>query len=532
MARLLTLEQGKPLNGLGSRFELGGALAWTRFTADIALPVEIVQDNNEGRVELHRKPVGVVGSITPWNWPVMIACWHIVPAVRAGNTVVIKPSPQTPLSTIRLVEVINSVLPPGVVNVVTGENAIGAAMSAHPGIAKMTFTGSTATGKKVMAASVDTLKRLTLELGGNDAGIVLPDANPEQIAEGLFWGAFINSGQTCACLKRLYVHDSIYDRGLRRPRRPMRATIPVGDGTDEKMVLGPIQNRAQFEKVRDIVEDARAKGGRVLIGGNPAGGPGYFYPVTLVADVSDGVRLVDEEQFGPALPIIRYSDVDEVIARANKNPSGTRRLGVVQRCPESNGTRPAARMRLGLDQQARHDPAQCSVWRRQAIGLWCRVRCRRAEGIHDDADGPDLKMVTADYIVVGGGSAGCVVVNRLSADPSNTVLLIESGKRDTNPWIHIPATFFKVLEKGEAVHPYVSEPETGLNGRPSIVPQGNVLGGGSSINAMVYMRGHRNDYDTWAQMGCRGWSYADVLPVFRKLEDNEQFNGEFHGQER
>jgi len=321
LARLLTLEQGKPLNGLGSRFELGGALAWTRFTADIVLPVEILQDNNEGRVELHRKPVGVVGSITPWNWPVMIACWHIAPAVRAGNTVVIKPSPMTPLSTIRLVELINEVLPPGVVNVVTGENTIGAAMSAHPGIAKMTFTGSTATGKKVMAASVDTLKRLTLELGGNDAGIVLPDANPEQIAEGLFWGAFINSGQTCACLKRLYVHDSIYDRVCDALAAYAR-NVPVGDGMNEKSVLGPIQNEAQYKKVRDLVEDARAQGGRVLIGGNPPGGPGYFYPITLVADVDHGVRLVDEEQFGPALPIIRYSDVEEVIARANNNPAG------------------------------------------------------------------------------------------------------------------------------------------------------------------------------------------------------------------
>ena len=146
LARLLTLEQGKPLNGLGSRFEIGGAVAWTRHTSELSLPPEVLQDGPEGRVELHRKPIGVVGSITPWNWPVMIACWHIIPAIRAGNTVVIKPSPLTPLSTIRLVELMNEKLPPGVVNVVTGENEIGALMSAHPGIAKVTFTGSTATG--------------------------------------------------------------------------------------------------------------------------------------------------------------------------------------------------------------------------------------------------------------------------------------------------------------------------------------------------------------------------------------------------
>lgn len=321
LARLLTLEQGKPLGGLGSRFEIGGAIAWTRHTAELSLPVELLQDNEDGRVEMHRKPIGVVGAITPWNWPVMIACWHIIPAVRTGNTVVIKPSPLTPLSTIRLVEIINEVLPPGVVNVITGENSIGAALSAHPGVAKMTFTGSTETGKKIMASAVATLKRLTLELGGNDAGIVLPDADPAQIAEGLFWGAFINNGQTCAALKRLYVHDSIYE-AVCTALSEYAAKIPVGDGLDESSALGPVQNEMQFNKVRELVDDARANGGRVLTGGTPLDRPGYFYPVTLVADVTDGIRLVDEEQFGPALPIIRYSDIDEVIARANANPAG------------------------------------------------------------------------------------------------------------------------------------------------------------------------------------------------------------------
>jgi len=321
LARLLTLEQGKPLGGLGSRFEIGGAIAWTRHTAELSLPVEVLQDNDEGRVEMHRKPIGVVGAITPWNWPVMIACWHIIPAIRTGNTVVIKPSPLTPLSTIRLVEIINEVLLAGVVNVVTGDNSIGAALSAHPGIAKMTFTGSTETGKKIMASAVSTLKRLTLELGGNDAGIVLPDADPVQIAEGLFWGAFINNGQTCAALKRLYVHDSIYE-AVCKALTDYAEKIPVGDGLDETSALGPVQNELQFNKVRELVEDARAKGGRILTGGAPLDRPGYFYPITLVADVTDGVRLVDEEQFGPALPIIRYSDIDEVIVRANANPAG------------------------------------------------------------------------------------------------------------------------------------------------------------------------------------------------------------------
>ena len=320
LARLLTEEQGKPLNGMGSRFELGGIQAWTHYTADIALPVKVLQDNNEGRIELHRKPIGVVGSITPWNWPLIIATWHIIPAIAVGNTVVNKPSPYTPLSTLRMVEIMNEVLPQGVVNCITGPDTLGAAMSAHRDIAKIAFTGSARTGKKVMASAAETLKRLTLELGGNDAGIVLADADPKQIAEGLFWGAFINNGQTCAALKRLYVHDSIFDQ-VCSELTAVAKTIPVGDGLDENSALGPVQNRMQFDKVAQLIEAANSGGGRVLLGGEvPA--KGLFFPPTLIADLDNGNPLVDEEQFGPVLPIIRYADVDEVIARANDNPHG------------------------------------------------------------------------------------------------------------------------------------------------------------------------------------------------------------------
>jgi acyl-CoA reductase-like NAD-dependent aldehyde dehydrogenase len=194
-------------------------------------------------------------------------------------------------------------------------------MSRHPGIAKETFTGSTATGRRIMESAAPTLKRLTLELGGNDAGIVLPGADPKAIAEGLFWGAFINSGQTCACLKRLYVHDSIYDE-VSRELAAYASNVPIGDGLAEKSALGPLQNKMQFDIVSSYVEEARAKGGRVLAGGNPPGGPGYFYPVTLVADVDHGCKLVDNEQFGTALPIIRYQTVAEAIAKANDSAMG------------------------------------------------------------------------------------------------------------------------------------------------------------------------------------------------------------------
>ena len=304
IALLLTQEQGKPLNGNGSRFELGGAAAWAGYTAGLSLPMKVLQDNNEGRVELHRKPLGVVGSITPWNWPVMIAVWHILPAIRTGNTVVIKPSPYTPLSTVRLVEIVNEVLPAGVVKIVTSDDVthnIGAAMSQHPDIRKMIFTGSTATSKIVMMGAAETMKRLTLELGGNDAGIVLPDVDPKEIAGGLFWGGFINNGQTCAAMKRLYVHEDVYE-DVYAALTDYARNVPLGVGTDEAAILGPVSNQMQFDKVMRLVEDAKGKG-RVLIGGDP--GDGLFFPPTLIADLSADDPLVAEEQFGPALPTTR-----------------------------------------------------------------------------------------------------------------------------------------------------------------------------------------------------------------------------------
>jgi len=321
IAQTLTKEQGKPLGGLGSRFELGGAQAWAGYTANLDLPVKVLQDDDQAHIELHRKPIGVVGSITPWNWPVMIAIWHIIPALRAGNTVVIKPSPYTPLSTLQAVQAMNEILPPGVLNVVSSDDKfanIGAAMAAHPDISKIVFTGSCGTGEKIMQTTANTMKRLTLEMGGNDAGIVLPDCDPKEIAEGLFWGAFINSGQTCACMKRLYVHESIHDEVCEELVN-FAKNIPMGNGLDENSILGPVNNQMQFDKVTRLVADG-AQHGKVLLGGEP--GEGLFFPITIISDLPADAPLIVEEQFGPALPVIRYTNLDEAIAAANDSDNG------------------------------------------------------------------------------------------------------------------------------------------------------------------------------------------------------------------
>ena len=321
---LVTRETGKPLQGLnnvGAGMEVGAAIAWTRVTADLELEPQVIQDDAQARVEVHRKPLGVVASITPWNWPLMIAIWHVIAAMRAGNTVVLKPSEYTPIATVRFVELANEILPPGVLNLVTGGGEIGAMLSTHPGIDKVVFTGSTRTGKKIMQGAAASLKRLTLELGGNDAGIVMPDVDVKAVAPKLFAAGFHNNGQTCACLKRLYVHDSIHDALCDELARLAKEVV-VGNGLDPNSQLGPLQNRAQLKIVTELAEDARARGGRILSGGNARAGKGYFFEPTIVAGLTNGARLVDDEQFGPILPVIRYTDVDEAIRLANDNPNG------------------------------------------------------------------------------------------------------------------------------------------------------------------------------------------------------------------
>lgn len=321
LAEIVTREQGKPLGGIGSQWEMGGAVVWARHAASLDLPVETIQDDAQGKVTLHRKPLGVVGSITPWNYPILIAIWHIMPAIRAGNCVVLKPSPLTPLATLRLGALLQAALPPGVLNVVAGEDALGAEMSRHPGIDKIVFTGSTATGRRVMESAAPTLKRLTLELGGNDAAIVLADADLDASVEKIFWGAFLNNGQTCAAIKRLYVHEAVHD-ALCDKLAAYAAQIKVGVGLEADSQLGPLQNARQFERVRMLVDAAKADGARVLLGGEAMARPGCFYPVTLLADCREGMALVDEEQFGPALPILRFASIDEAVARANACPLG------------------------------------------------------------------------------------------------------------------------------------------------------------------------------------------------------------------
>ena len=318
LAEILVKEQGKPL--AAAQAEVMFSQMFAEHFASIQSEPTVLMETDEQRVEVHRRPLGVVAGICPWNFPLLITVYKLAPALMMGNTVIIKPAPTTPLSSLRLGVLIKDIFPPGVVNIISDNNNLGAAITSHPGIAKVSFTGSTETGKRIMASSANTLKRLTLELGGNDAAIVLDDVDVAAAAEGIFNAAFINSGQVCIALKRLYVHDSIYDAICDSLAEKANAAV-VGDGMSEDTQFGPVQNKMQFDKVCNYIDDAK-RNGRIIAGGDVPDRPGYFVPLTVVRDIDDGCAIVDEEPFGPVLPVIRYSDVDDVIQRANNSPFG------------------------------------------------------------------------------------------------------------------------------------------------------------------------------------------------------------------
>lgn len=318
LAELLTREQGKPL--AQARREVGGMAGFFRYATTLDLPERRYTDADGRDVTIQHRPLGVVAAIIPWNFPLMTIAFKVPFALLAGNTVIIKPAPTTPLSTLKFGEIVADLVPPGVINIIADDNDLGDAISSHPGIRKITFTGSTVTGRRVMASAAGTLKRLTLELGGNDAAIVLDDVDADAAIPALFRAAFFNSGQVCLALKRLYVQDGVYDRitaGLAR----LADAAKLGDGQEPDVEFGPVQNRMQFDKLKDLLDEARGQG-TVLAGGQPGNGPGYFIPLTIVGDMQDGTRLVDEEQFGPILPVIRFSDPEEVLKRSGETDFG------------------------------------------------------------------------------------------------------------------------------------------------------------------------------------------------------------------
>ena len=341
-ARLFTLEQGRPVDK--AMQEIQYAAFWAGQVAKQDIPVTVTEDSAERRSETHHVPHGVVAGIVPWNFPVNLAVWKIAPALLTGNTLVLKPSPFTPLTMLKLGELVREHLPAGVFNVISGGDRLGPWLTAHPGVDKISFTGSTATGKKVMGTAAADLKRVTLELGGNDAAIVMPDADVDAIADQLFQLAFLNSGQVCVAAKRMYIHEDIYDQ-VAAALVERAKNAKVGSGLEQGTDFGPIQNRAQFERVKNLIEDAKANGLTFLAGGDVPDQQGFFIPLSIVDNPPEDSRVVQEEAFGPVLPLLKFSTADEAVKRANASEYGL--AGSVWSKDETVASDIASRMETG-----------------------------------------------------------------------------------------------------------------------------------------------------------------------------------------
>lgn len=316
LSTLLTQEQGKPRRM--AMQEIMAASACFREAGD--WEGEADWESVKSRARLRRAPVGTVAAIAPWNFPAILAAWHVAPALRAGNTVILKPSPFTPLTTLYLGSILSEVLPRGVLNTLSGGHDLGQWMVESSHVDMVAFTGSIETGRRVAESAARSLKKTLLELGGNDAAIVL-DGDPQAMAQALFHGAFDNNGQMCMAIKRLYVHAPLVET-LTQALAEICESVQIGDGMDSASQLGPLNNRAHLEKIQNLVDDALVNGGQVRAGGQRLDRPGWFFPPTLVTGVSEGTTLVDGEQFGPLLPILPFDHIDEAIERANATKFG------------------------------------------------------------------------------------------------------------------------------------------------------------------------------------------------------------------
>jgi succinate-semialdehyde dehydrogenase / glutarate-semialdehyde dehydrogenase len=324
LARLMTAEQGKPLSE--ARAEVDYGASFTEFYAEEAKRVvgEIIPTpKKSGRVLVLKQPVGVVGAITPWNFPLAMITRKISPALAAGCTVVVKPAPETPLCALALAELaVQAGVPAGVLNVVTGDaEKIGGELTSNPLVRVITFTGSTEVGKLLMRQCADTVKKLSLELGGNAPFLVFNDADVDAAVEGALASKYRNSGQTCVSANRILVQDGIYERFAEK-LAAAAAALKVGEGTKEGVVQGPLINEAALAKVEAHVRDAVAQGAKVLTGGAPHVLGGTFYAPTVLTEVTPQMTIAREETFGPVAPLFRFRDEAQAIALANGTPSG------------------------------------------------------------------------------------------------------------------------------------------------------------------------------------------------------------------
>ncbi|GJC89460.1 putative aldehyde dehydrogenase FUS7 [Colletotrichum liriopes] len=321
LEKLQTMEQGKP-QGLANQ-EMSMTLSWLRTFATMKVQDEVIEDTEERTIYSTFPPLGVCAAIVPWNWPILLGLGKVGPALMTGNTVIMKPSPYTPYCDLKLGEIAMSIFPPGVFQVLSGNDDLGPWMTAHPGIDMVSFTGSIRTGKRVAESCAKTLKRCLLELGGNDAAIICEDVDIQKCLPKIATLAFLNSGQICMLVKRIYVHEKIYDTFRDAMVDFTKNHIKTGGGFEPGIVVGPVQNKVQYELVKDMYAQVEKCGWNVALQGSVREtSKGYFIEPAIIDNPPEDSRIVMEEPFGPIVPLLKWSSEDDVINRANALETG------------------------------------------------------------------------------------------------------------------------------------------------------------------------------------------------------------------
>lgn len=343
---MLVKESGKAVTTAGMEF--ASTLKFFRELSKLRVEDKVIVDKEDVTATLRYTPLGVGAAIVPWNWPLLLCTIKVASGLITGNCVIVKPSPFTPYTNLKLVEIASGIFPPGVIQALSGGDDLGPMLTEHAGIDKVSFTGSSFTGKKVMESCSRTLKRVTLELGGNDVAIVCDDADLARAVPTVATMAFLGSGQICMDVKRIYVHESVYEP-FKQALVDFAKNIKMGQPTDPQVMVGPIQNSMQYGKVQDMFEQIKLQGWNAILGGNvdsKAEQPkGYFMQPTIIDNPPEESRIVQEEPFGPIVPLLKWSDEEDVLKRANASHMGLG--GSVWSKDVERGARLAKRLEVG-----------------------------------------------------------------------------------------------------------------------------------------------------------------------------------------